>query len=78
METRSKIETPVSVPLLLIDSFFRQKTSQLSELGDFPNNTYTKVYSLANSSTNRWSRMTYTLGKGISSKTRKCASSLTI
>ncbi len=71
METRSKIETPVSVPLLLIDSFFRQKTSQLSELGDFPNNTYTKVYSLANSSTNRWSRMTYTLGKGISSKTRK-------
>lgn len=57
METRSKIETPVSVPLLLIDSFFRQKTSQLSELGDFPNNTYTKVYSLANSSTNHWSRM---------------------
>lgn len=78
METGVSILLLVSMPLLFIDSFSRQETSLLSELGDFPNNTYTKVYSLANSSTNRWSRMTYTFGKGISSKTRKCASSLTI
>ena len=53
METGVSILLLVSMPLLFIDSFSRQETSLLSELGDFPNNTYTKVYSLANSSTNR-------------------------